>query len=119
MDWTLPREIYDFCAVKTDNDKIMVIGGNEYPEKEARIFDSTTVDIFDPVTKMWSNGPAMSKRRATHDCIVTEYNGERGVMVSGGCNENCRYHLKDVSFFSFATQTWNDNLPPMNTGKKN
>ena len=39
-------------------------------------------------------------------------------MVSGGCNENCRYHLKDVSFFSFATQTWNDNLPPMNTGKK-
>ena len=38
-------------------------------------------------------------------------------MVSGGCNENCRYHLKDVSFFSFATQTWNDNLPPMNTGK--
>ena len=76
MDWTLPREIYDFCAVKTDDDKIMVIGGNEYPEKEARIFDSTTVDIFDPVTKMWSNGPAMSKRRATHDCIVTEYNGK-------------------------------------------
>ena len=40
-------------------------------------------------------------------------------MVSGGCNENCRYHLKDVSFFSFATQTWNDNLPQMNKGKKN
>ena len=81
MDWTLPREIYDFCAVKTDDDKIMVIGGNEYPEKEARIFDSMTVDIFDPVTKMWSNGPAMSKRRATHDCIVTEYNGKYIIAI--------------------------------------
>ena len=39
--------------------------------------------------------------------------GERGVMVSGGCNENCNFHLKDVDFFSFSSQTWTS-LPPMN-----
>ena len=35
-------------------------------------------------------------------------------MVSGGCNENCEFHLNDVSFFSFATETWNDDLPKLN-----
>ena len=29
------------------------------------------------------------------------------------CNENCNFHLKDVDFFSFSTQTWTS-LPPMN-----
>lgn len=58
----------------------------------------------------------MAKRRATHDCIVTEYNGERGVMVTGGCSQNCAFHLHDTSFFSFATETWTE-LAPMNEGR--
>jgi len=112
-DWKLPRKIFDFCAVNMDDGRIMILGGNIEPTRHNRIFDSTDMDIFDPLTKTWSQGPPMAKRRATHDCIVTEYNGERGVMVSGGCNENCNFHLKDVDFFSFSSQTWTS-LPPMN-----
>ena len=66
------------------------------------------MDILDTKTNTWSKGPAMAKPRATHDCIVTEYNGEEGVMVTGGCSQNCQFHLKDTSFFSFVTQTWTE-----------
>ena len=48
--------------------------GNEEPTN-GRIFDSATVDILDPATNTWSQGPSMTKRRATHDCVVTEYQG--------------------------------------------
>ena len=73
-EWKLPRKIFDFCAVKMDNGKIMGLGGNEEPTN-SKIFDSNIMDIFDPETKIWSQGPPMAKRRATHDCIVTEYKG--------------------------------------------
>ena len=39
------------------------------------------MDILDTTTNTWSKGPSMAKRRATQDCIVTEHNGEKGVMV--------------------------------------
>ena len=79
-------------------------------------FDSNDMDILDTVTNAWSKGPPMAKRRATHDCIVTDYNGERGVMVTGGCSQNCALHLHDTSFFSFATETWTE-LPEMKVGR--
>merc|ERR1712051_1034325 len=76
--WTLPRMIFDFCAVQMDENRIMVLGGNIIGQ-----FDSDDMDILDTTTNTWSKGPSMAKRRATQDCIVTEHNGERGVMVTG------------------------------------
>ena len=52
------------------------IGGNIIGQ-----FDSDDMDILDTTTNTWSKGPSMAKRRATQDCIVTEHNGEKGVMV--------------------------------------
>jgi len=109
--WAMPRMIFDFCAVQMDDHRIMVLGGNIIGQ-----FDSNDMDILDTTTNTWSKGPSMAKRRATHDCIVTEHNGERGVMVTGGCSSNCLYHLKDTSFFSFASETWTE-LEPMNVGR--
>lgn len=76
-------------------------------------FDSVDMDILDTATGTWSKGPSMTRGRATHDCMVTEYNGQMGIMVTGGCSENCQFHLNDVSFFSFDSQTWSE-LPPLN-----
>lgn len=109
--WTLPRMIFDFCAVQMDDTRIMVLGGNIIGQ-----FDSDDMDILDTTTNTWTKGPSMAKRRATQDCIVTEHNGERGVMVTGGCSSNCLFHLKDTSFFSFVTETWTE-LAPMNVGR--
>jgi len=109
--WAMPRMIFDFCAVQMDDHRIMVLGGNVIGQ-----FDSNDMDILDTTTNTWSKGPSMAKRKATHDCIVTEVNGEKGVMVTGGCSSNCLYHLHDTSFFSFATETWTE-LEPMNTGR--
>jgi len=109
--WAMPRKIFDFCAVQMDDHRIMVLGGNIIGQ-----FDSNDMDILDTTTNTWSKGPSMAKRRATHDCIVTEHNGERGVMVTGGCSSNCLFHLKDTSFFSFATETWTE-LGAMNVGR--
>jgi len=111
-EWKLPRQIYDFCAVDMGNGKIMVLGGNILNG----IFDSADMDILDTATNTWSSGPPMAKNRATHDCVVTEYAGEQGVMVTGGCSNNCAYHLKDTSFFSFVTETWTE-LPPLVEGR--
>lgn len=109
--WAMPRMIFDFCAVQMDDHRIMVLGGNVIG-----LFDSNDMDILDTTTNTWSKGPSMAKRRATHDCIVTEHNGEKGVMVTGGCSSNCLYHLHDTSFFSFATETWTE-LGQMNIGR--
>jgi len=109
--WAMPRMIFDFCAVQMDDHRIMVLGGNIIGQ-----FDSNDMDILDTTTNTWSKGPSMAKRRATHDCVVTEFAGEKGVMVTGGCSSNCMYHLKDTSFFSFATETWTE-LGPMNVGR--
>ena len=111
-DWKLPRQIFDFCAVDMGNGKIMVLGGNILNG----IFDSADMDILDTTTNTWSSGPPMAKNRATHDCVVTEWAGEQGVMVTGGCSNNCAYHLTDVSFFSFVTETWTE-LPALNQGR--
>ena len=37
-------------------------------------------------------------------------------QVTGGCSSDCLFHLKDTSFFSFATETWTE-LAPMNIGR--
>jgi len=99
-DWKMPRKIFDFCAVQMDEDRIMLLGGNILG-----LFDSDDMDILDTKTNTWSKGPSMAKSRATHDCMLYEHNGENGVLVTGGCSQNCFYHLKDTSFFSFATET--------------
>lgn len=109
--WAMPRMIFDFCAVQMDDHRIMVLGGNVIG-----LFDSNDMDILDTTTNTWSKGPSMAKRRATHDCIVTEHNGEQGVMVTGGCSSNCLYHLHDTSFFSFASETWTE-LGQMEVGR--
>ena len=65
-------EIYPF--IQTNIFINVLLAGNEEPTN-GRIFDSATVDILDPATNTWSQGPSMTKRRATHDCVVTEYQG--------------------------------------------
>ena len=38
--------------------------------------------------------------------MVTEVAGKEGILVTGGCNNNCLDHLDDTLFFDFATEKW-------------
>ena len=38
--------------------------------------------------------------------MVTEVGGKEGILVTGGCNNNCLDHLDDTLFFDFATEKW-------------
>ena len=38
--------------------------------------------------------------------MVTEVGGKEGILVTGGCNNNCEDHLDDTIFFDFATEKW-------------
>ena len=95
------------CAV-TAGDKIFVIGGwypwDYYPSaptcKEDLDNDELTavnrvmkyfqdrVQIYDPNSGRWSQGPPLSTRRRKHGCALINMSGRFGIMVVGGTNTN-------------------------------
>lgn len=110
--WKMPRKLFDHCALQIDSTHIMLIGGNQYGE-----FEITNVDILDTTTGTWTAGPDLPVARDAHACVVTEHNGEQGVMVTGGCGDNCRFHLTETLFYSFASKTWTDIGAPLSIGR--
>ena len=106
------------------------IGGNEYGEDYRDL-----VDILDTTTGVWESQPAIPAiGRASLGCLTTEYNGEMGLMITGGCSNGCQVreqltkqklfpelmittlhfqdHLVDSYFFSYASKTW-ETLPSL------
>jgi len=107
----LGQGTYDLCAVQMDADHVIVIGGNTYESPEV-----ANVDILNVASGTWEAAEPLPSIRAAHACVATEYNGEKGVMVTGGCVDRCHDHLTDVLFFGFNSKTWVE-LPPMNMAR--
>jgi len=102
-EWKLPRGMYNFCAV-THNNKIYTIGGTIH-----KLFDNSdiaNVDVLDTSTNGWSVAEPLPLARESPACMVTSVKGKEGILVTGGCNNNCLDHLDDTLFFDFATEKW-------------
>eukprot|EP00095_Tigriopus_kingsejongensis_P008030 maker-scaffold630_size122347-snap-gene-0.14 protein:Tk08030 transcript:maker-scaffold630_size122347-snap-gene-0.14-mRNA-1 annotation:"ig domain-containing protein" len=110
-DWTLPRKLFNFCAQPMDDTHVIIVGGNEYGEDYRDL-----VDILDTTTGIWETAEPLPFGRASHDCINYELNGDKGLLVSGGCTEACLNHVADTLFFSYSTRTWTP-LQPLNRAK--
>merc|ERR1711994_1211778 len=95
--------MYNFCAVSHGH-KIYTIGGtihNLYDNS-----DLANVDVLDTNTNTWTAAQDLPLSRESPGCMVTTLDGEEGILVAGGCNNNCLDHLDDTLFFSFKTETW-------------
>jgi len=103
-EWKLQRGMYNFCAV-SHKQKIYTIGGTIH-----EIFDNNdikNVDVLDTTTNTWSSAQDLPVGRESAGCMVTSLEEEgEGILVAGGCDNNCLNHLDDTLFYSFETETW-------------
>jgi len=103
-EWKLPRGMYNFCAV-SHKGKIYTIGGTIH-----MLFDNNdikNVDVLDTATNTWTSADALPVGRESAGCMVTSLEGEgEGILVAGGCNNNCLDHLDDTLFYPFDTMKW-------------
>ena len=105
-EWTngpnLPEERARFCAVKLNGQTIAILGG-ETEEEMA----SATMKTYDLVNGDWTTQPEMRQKRKDHACLMTEVDGEKGVLVTGGVDENDNL-LGSVEFYSTESELWSD-----------
>jgi len=102
-EWKLQRGMYNFCAV-THNNKIYTIGGTIHNLFENP--DIANVDVLDTTTNTWTSTDPLPLARESPACMVTNVGGKQGILVTGGCNNNCLDHLDDTLFYDFSTEKW-------------
>jgi hypothetical protein len=49
----------------------------------------------------------MRQARKDHACLLAEINGDKGILVSGGVDENDAL-LNSVEFYSLRTESWTE-----------
>jgi len=108
-DWKMPRLLFDFCAAQVDETHLMIVGGNEAVNNYV-----PNVSILDTETGEWRETEPLPGGRAEHECLVGDYNGERGLYLTGGCTDYCQTQFSDTWFFSFTSETWTE-LASMST----
>ena len=69
---------FSFCSVPLNETALLVIGG--YSGKEA----VTNVDVLDTATGRWDRLADLPSARYGHACLLMEWAGAEGVLVSGG-----------------------------------
>ena len=62
---------------------------------------------YDMENEEWSVQPEMRQKRKDHACIVVEISNERGILVTGGVDENDNL-LNSVEFYSLTSESWKD-----------
>jgi hypothetical protein len=110
-DWKLPRKMFNFCAAAVDSTRIVVAGGNEYGKPYLDL-----VDVLDTVSNTWTSADPLTVGKASLGCLTVTHEGEQGLLVTGGCINNCQDHLDEVAFLSYSTLTWTA-LPSLNEAR--
>ena len=68
--------------------------------------DIANVDVLDTTTNTWTSTDPLPLARESPACMVTNVGGKQGILVTGGCNNNCLDHLDDTLFYDFSTEKW-------------
>ena len=104
-EWDLPKGVMNLCAEAVDDTKFIVTGTvicvfkwYTFPKHIENLSGGSAfntqyfsdVSIFDTVTKTWETTASMDVGKASHGCMTIDYNGEPGLMVTGGCTNSCQ-----------------------------
>jgi len=109
--WSFPRATADQCTVTTKDpelgSQVMVTGGlgEEYSAMKLVL-----------ATNNWYSISPMNHPRSRHGCTSVSLNGRRGVVVSGGVDQN-NSNTTSVEFYDMRTNKW-INLPSLNRGRR-
>ena len=68
--------------------------------------DLDAVDVLDTETNTWTSAEKLPRSRESPGCMVYEHKGDMGILVAGGCDNDCLDHLADTLFYSFSTEKW-------------
>lgn len=106
----LPEPRSRFCAVALSKTMFAVIGG-ETEEATA----TSDMKTYDSETNEFVTQPSMTQSRKDHACLVVEINDKKGIVVTGGVDENDNL-LKSAEWYSLEEETWTT-LSPMTKGR--
>ena len=107
MEMTQGREGHCSVALKT---RLLVIGGSV----DSSVSD--TVQAFDTenLPEGWVSLRSMTMGRSGHACQGALYDGEEGIFVSGGYEDDVS---ASVEFYRPTSDTWS-NITPLNIGRR-
>ena len=83
--WTVRDDLalevgrFSFCAVALNSSSLMVLGGWGAAGQPL-----ASTEILDLDSGTWRPGPALTRPRYGHTCLLTELGGRPGLMVAGG-----------------------------------
>ena len=84
------RGTFSFCSVPLNATAMVIIGG--YSAKGA----VSSVNVLDTATGRWEKLPDLPKARYGHACLLMEWKGVDGVLVSGGALTGTRVDFYDI-----------------------
>lgn len=64
-----------------------------------------TLKTYSTEDETWAVEPEMSQKRKDHACLVVEINDQKGILVTGGVDEEDKL-LDSVEFYSFTSEAW-------------
>ncbi|XP_040569991.1 uncharacterized protein [Lepeophtheirus salmonis] len=106
----LPEPRSRFCAVALDSANVIAILGGETGDEEETLA-TRDMKIYNTETGDWTNQPDMPIGRKDHACVVADFKGNTGILVSGGVGPN-KQLINTVDFYSFNSESWMS-LAPM------
>eukprot|EP00095_Tigriopus_kingsejongensis_P005001 snap_masked-scaffold139_size317827-processed-gene-0.5 protein:Tk05001 transcript:snap_masked-scaffold139_size317827-processed-gene-0.5-mRNA-1 annotation:"kelch domain-containing protein" len=107
---SMPEARSRFCAVALSKTMFAIVGG-ETEEAMA----TNDMKTFDSETNEFVTQPSMAQTRKDHACLVVEINDKKGIVVTGGVDEN-DVLLNSAEFYSMEEETWST-LSPMDKGR--
>jgi len=109
--WSFPRATADQCTVATRDPElgssVMVMGGL------GELYSAMKLVL---ATNNWYSVSPMNHPRSQHGCTSVTLNGRRGVVVSGGVDDN-NFNTTSVEFYDMRTNKW-INLPSLSRGRR-
>ncbi|TRY80075.1 hypothetical protein TCAL_09323 [Tigriopus californicus] len=94
-EWNMAQGRYSFCAVPYNQTALLVIGGYT---KDGAI---SSVELLDTKSGRWEILEDLPRARYGHSCLLMEWAGREGVLVSGGALTG-----NDVDFLDLKTGKW-------------
>ena len=86
-----------FCAVPVNQTALLIIGG--YSNNGAL----SSVELLDTVSGRWETYPDLPRARYGHSCLMMEWVGKEGILVSGGALTG-----NQVDFLNLKTKRFRD-----------
>ena len=111
---TMPSPLMWSCAASIGTTGIMVAGG----QPEAFVYAIDQAWSLDLTTGIWTPEQSMPHGvRAAHACIEYNYQGDQGMLLTGGCDvAGCSEETTTTEFFNYRTRTWTE-LAPLNKAR--